>query len=255
VPNLDSLVRTPSHFGSVSLRDAVQARSEDSSKSPNYFLTELLNTLHVRQGINHPEVNLVERIPALFEVAINDEDLNKLLVNHVLHDLYVPIFESHGMSEAIYRILDFDFSEYSEEADTILNEISLFINTVFNEHVINWQSAVKSRQALNTELILLRSSREKGKISQEKFLDEEVRLNQEIADVNAAFAVIRLQMTSFRALERVSRSLKLFVGKKEDFNTTTQLGVTITALSHVLASYPELWDVEVQVTDTLLQLR
>ena len=265
-------VRTPAHFGELSLLEAVRKGSHPAG---DFTLARLFDAIHLSQGTLHPEVDLTSRVSALAQASkksVNEEELLTALLAR-LTDNYATIFIQNDALSSTGIALSFTCNPIA--ADELLRSADQKTNELFSDQLVLWQKAVKTVTAADA-LVALKI---KNSLPMEKMLEElaeatrkgrhvekaERRVAQANADILAVevaraayevelvkFALVREDMVPIRFMEDVTRPIKhLFAEEKP--STEEAIVLAISALGRLNRFYPELFSSTVETADSLLE--
>jgi len=266
-------VRTPAHFGELSLLEAVR---NEAHPAGDFTLARLFNAIHLSQGTLHSEVDLTSRVSSLVQASrksVNKEELLTALIAR-LTDNYATVFVQNGALNSTGIALSFTCNPIA--ADELLRSAYEQINELFANQLTLWQKAVKTVTAADA-LVALKI---KNSLPLEKALEElaeatrkgrhiekaERRVAQANTDILAVevaraayevelvkFASVREAMVPIRLLEDVIRPIKhLFA--EEQLGTEDAIIMAISALGRLNTFYPELFPSTVELADNLLEI-
>lgn len=270
-------VRTPAHFGTLSLFDAIEL---EAAPATNFDLASYFNSLHLAQGIMNSNIDLVGRVPRLASLRSDLVDRDALHVNlrAYLLSTYAEIFSTY---EPLRPLINGAPSTSSVSCNRKLSD-QLFIDTynrvndLFSKQIALWNKSVKAVDMANlvvtktvkdsTDLTVALEELEKA-VRVDRNIDKAERkvakAEQDLLKVNACMALLDIELSKFnmireelaplRLLEDVSRSLKLLLFVPEVTSVDYFLDVVNIAFGRIAAFYPERFPALVEYGDNLLE--
>ena len=238
-------LRTPVHFGDISLQQAVALENINSHNPYDKYLVSFYNLLHAWNGNIHPELdfcNYVHPLAHNMNKDINPYSYARKVINHFLHETYAYVLLQNDMPEFTEELQNRDFSGYDQSNRELLDAILNHVNTTtFEGHLILWKKAITA--IAEAEKAVAKAVKDKGDV-------------EAVQAAHAAriqdFADIREAMIPIRKLEAVTRHLKNIWATPND-NPYDMLHIGFEALATSVRNYNNLFSAELNFADTLLE--
>lgn len=246
----NSYLRTPAHFGTLSLKEAVAVENSSSWTSYDKTITHFFDGLHKVQGVDHDTVDLTLRVPALAAnrtARFGEEYYALHIVNHLLHITYAHVLKVNGLGEYADKLDAIVFQNGLPDEKAILEEISEIVNERLTDQIALWHGAIKARKDAEKAVAVQENLEKKG--NEDADVEGAVLA---LADREEEYAQVRRDMEPIRRLEAVSRFLTLLF-PEDGLSHHDRTITSFNAIVRIVSVYRELFASEVKFADGLLR--
>jgi tetratricopeptide (TPR) repeat protein len=277
------VVRTPAHFGTLSLAEGVALTNLNHSVGYPKLLTNIFSVLHNVQGIRFPEVDLTSRIHSLAyaeaDMIVDTAYFNKRLRHLLLVKLYPAILRTNKETAKWAERLANSYFNNVENAEATGLAVHALVNKLHNDQLVLWNKAIKDIAVANTRVAnalnnagnFEKASSDldkanangwdttKAVAAYDKALADKKLIEEATLEVNSRteeFAAIRIAMEPLTLLETVCRPLKSITkAEKESDNLHIAVTNKLRALHDCVLWYSDSFLPALEFADKILTER